>query len=184
MKAIFSFLTILTFLLSGCTSVQLIEHNEASYGEINNKLQGKKAQITLTNGENIKAENIEIKDHSISYDNLDLQDDKQTVPVSEVNEITIKNRSKSAWTGFAIAAAIGALTGVALATVGAHVAEEDPDSGDQIFWGLVFGVGTGLVFGIPIGAAIGSNEKYIISMPADSSATHLNRSFSNKRSGN
>jgi hypothetical protein len=69
MKAIFSFFTILTFLLSGCTSVHLIEHNEASYGEINNRLQGKKVQITLTNGENIKAENIEIKDHSIKKHN-------------------------------------------------------------------------------------------------------------------
>jgi hypothetical protein len=34
---------------------------------------------------------------------------------------------------------------------------------------LVFGVGTGLVLGMPIGAAIGSKDKYLFTTPADSS---------------
>jgi hypothetical protein len=171
MKAIFSFFTIITFLLSGCTSVHLIEPNEASYSKTNSELQGKKVQITLTNGETIKAEQIEITDHAISYDNPDLQS-KQTVPISEVNEITFKNRGKGARTGFAIAAAIGAPTGALLSYVGAAVAEEeDPGSIEILAWGaLLFGVGTGLVLGMPIGAAIGSKDKYLFTIPTDSSA--------------
>jgi hypothetical protein len=169
-KTTLSLIVVLTFLFSGCTSVHLMEPSEASYSKTNSELQGKKVQITLTNGETIKAEQIEITDHAISYNNLDLQS-RQTVPVSKVNEITFKNRGRSALAGFAIGAFIGAPIGALLSYVGAAVSEH-PDPGSKAIPGaLVYGVGTGLVLGLPIGAAIGSKDKYMFTIPADSSAT-------------
>jgi hypothetical protein len=187
MKTHFPLFIILTFLLSGCTSVHLIEHNKASYSKTNSELQGKKAQIILTDGEIVKAENIEIADHTISYDNPDLQS-KQTVPVSEVNEITFKNRGKGALTGFGIAALIGGVLGaVTIGGISEGMCEFDCDNAyaeGAVPGAIVGALAAGLVIGLPIGAGVGNTEKSIIKTPGDStnhSVRYNSKYFSERR---
>jgi hypothetical protein len=186
MKTHFSLFIILIFLLSGCTSVHLIEHNEASYSKTNSELQGKKAQIILANGEIVKAESIEITDHTISYDNLDLEN-RQTVPVSKINEITFKNRGKGAWIGFGITALIGGVLGaVTVAGFEKAMCDDPADcSPEYAHQGAIVGaLAAGLVIGLPIGAGVGHTEKYIIKTPGDStnhSVRYNSKYFSERR---
>ena len=98
MKTICWLLIMSMFLSAACSSTRFIEPTEPSYDEVNKKLEGKKATITLMDNQERKGQNAHVTPDSTSW--LDMGSGlQQTIPTSEVNQIVVINRRKNTLNG-------------------------------------------------------------------------------------
>jgi hypothetical protein len=161
--------------LCGCVHTKHIgqDSSAAELAEMNRELNGREATIYLKDGSKQPGKDIQVNRDSTSWITL-TQDKPVEVSTPEIERIVIIKRGRGALEGFCITAPIFAPFG---ALLGAGIASIDETrtnmTGPAIAGAALAGVGTGIVLGMPIGAAIGSKEKYIVSMPTDSSETSV-----------
>lgn len=157
MKTIFYVFMISMILLHGCTSVHHVMHNESYYTKINNKIEGKQASMTLTNGQTVIADNIRVMLDSTSW--VDAKQNKQVVPTSGIKEITVRSRAKGAGQGCILGGFVGAGVGF---LVGLNIGAQIDESGLGMTYGVISGVPTGVLLGLTIGASKGSTDRYVL----------------------
>jgi len=150
---------------SNCTSSKLVNKSSSIYfDEINKTAKHRTGHIVLLNGREYDGNDIRARPDSTTWTHTigrTISSSKtitQTVATSEVKEIVFKKRPKGALQGFLISGAIGGV-------VFSQIPCEGEDCGLLgLVGGTVVGVGAGLFVGLPIGAAIGSKEKYAFLM--------------------
>jgi hypothetical protein len=169
MRTICWLLIITIFLSAACSSTRFIEPTEPSYGEVNKKLEGKKATITLMDNQERKGRNAHVTPDSTSW--LDMGSGlRQTIPTPEVKQIVVINRRKNTLNGLLWGSIAGASLGLLYVVI---VSASDDDEKRTLSEGLftrqnmkgftlaamitTFGL-TGLL----IGAVGGSSETYVL----------------------
>lgn len=70
-----SFILIFSMTFYCCTSTHLISHQQSTYDELNEKLNGEKGQIILPNNEVIVGENIKVGTDSTSWTSSKINED-------------------------------------------------------------------------------------------------------------
>jgi hypothetical protein len=168
MRRMLCIIAIWVGLLTGCTSTHHYEDNVESYDEINEKTRAKDVEIRLASGQTTYGYYFEAAVDSTRWvESFTLR--TNIVPTSEVSEIYSKNRRRGAVIGFCVAAGIGALAGAAWGSFNEGM--DDIPGSDQGYiqkTALAGGLICGVVLGLPIGAAVGGKNKFILHVSVDS----------------
>ena len=160
----------LLFLSIGCTHTRLL----SSYDQINRHVIDKSVRISLADGTLIKANNILIRPDSSCVTTE--TSSKQIVPTSKIQYITVLNRGRGAWEGFGLFL----IAGTALGLVG-YFSGDDPSgfmsftAEEKLKLSFLAGLGWGALIGAPIGALIGSKDKYVLPPKSGSSPNFQSR---------
>ena len=148
-------------------------HNRqfSNYNEINSITEGRLVSILLSDGSTFKGNGLHIEPDSTRWINKN-DSSKQVVSTSKVEELSFVNRVRGAWHGFRTFLLTGAGLGL-LTLVSGDGTDTSDDSDSWIslnfpteFWAtmwLVAGVEYGVLLGIPLGATIGSKDKFVLS---------------------
>lgn len=146
---------------SQCTHIRQVH----SFDDINKAAAGKPASMTLTNGRVLSGKGLEVAiDSTFWLDSVTGR--KQSIATSEVGKVVIKKRGRGALEGLGIGILTGAVTG---AVIGFASGDDDPKTvflpltaeEKALGGGIVLGAAGGLL-GLPIGAAVGSKDKFIL----------------------
>ncbi len=162
----FFLLTVTLFLCSGCTHLRTFK----TYDDINAVSKDRKGQIILVNDRGFAGRDFHLADDSTRWRDLNTNE-AQSISTSQIREIKIKKSGRGAWEGFGL----GLLAGVVSGVVIGFVSGDDPGAGEQglqdlfantagekaLGYGVVFG-GLGGLVGLPVGAATGSKDKFIL----------------------
>jgi len=151
-------------LLAGCTHMRTF----SGYDEINMAAKDQLAEMNLLDGSVIECRNIHVTADTISW--LDFDDCRQSIAAREVGEIVIVRSDRGAWEGFRVFMIGGSVLAAGAVILGvAALGSDDPSSGyaGMIAIGvalksITIGVVGGALLGVPIGAAIGSSDVYVI----------------------
>ncbi len=172
MKAFFCYFLISMILFTGCTSVHIIQHDESSYNEVNKKVEGKQASITLESGQKIEGKDIRVTIDSTSWVESESHS-KQVVPTAEVKEIAIRNREKGGLSSCGLGLLGGAFVGFLWAVWSERRESQKPGYiGEEkeiiLLYSTMLGGAVGGGVGLVIGYVKGWTDKYILSTSADS----------------
>lgn len=96
MKSISYILIFSILFFCACSSNYMIKKGDLSLNELNKELEGKKASLKLTDGQEFEAENIVITKDSTFYIESNSQID-QIVLTSNVNKIVNKDYERGLW---------------------------------------------------------------------------------------
>lgn len=166
----------------GCAHTHKINLSSqpSTFNKINANLKSKKARITLANGQAFTGKGPQIAPDSTFWFDPGTNN-KYTVSTLEVEKIVTKKRGRGALDGLKYGAIFGGAAGLIVGIIARFpVFDEDEGAGgygvDWTIAGLVFvgAIEAGLL-GLPIGAIIGSKDKYIIIAPDDSSSNNINK---------
>jgi len=166
-----------------CTSTHVINNDQSAYDELNGKVEGERAEITLMNDNVIVGENIFMEVDSASWVEVEKragrgyrQDrrwyevEKWSVPTSDVKKIDVGgNRVQGVLGGLFY----GFLVGVTLGLVGGLTESEDssgffdpsPEE-SAVMVGIL-----GAIVGLPIGLLVGGTDEYVLT-----DSTHFSES--------
>lgn len=166
-------------LLFGCGSMHLIQHDESSYTETEEKIQEKEASITLASGQIVEGRNISITLDSTSWIGSKSHE-RQIVPTSEVKEIAVLKSAGSAIQGLMLGLLGGTGAGLLISELTYQCDEKvsDCDMKPLYQWGsaLLGGVIGGLC-GLSIGSGRKSSDTYVFNAPRDT--TYINNAERN-----
>lgn len=146
---------------SRCTHIRQVH----SFDDINKAAAGKLASMTLTNGQVLSGKGLQMAMDSTFW--LDKATGrKQSIATSEIGKVVIKKRGRGALEGLGIGILTGAVTG---ALIGFASGDDDPKTvflpltaeEKALGGGIVLG-GAGGLLGLPIGAAVGSKDKFVL----------------------
>jgi hypothetical protein len=161
-------LIVSAILICGCVHTKHIgqDPSEDVLAEMNRELNGREATIYLKDGRKHPGRDIQVNRDSTYWTSL-TQDKPVRVSTAEIERIVIIKCGRGGLEGFAIAAAIGIPIGLGLGSAAAGIADREDATPVMINGALIVGGITGFVFGLPIGAAIGSKDKYLFTIPKD-----------------
>lgn len=166
MKTVLSVFMASMILFSACSSVHFIKHDESSYTETSEKIQGKEAEITLASGQIIGGKDIRIALDSTSWINVQSRNE-HTIPTSEIKEITVPEYGKSVLKGLGFGMLGGAFVGYLLGST---------YEGDwKKLYQLVVAGGVaalGGIIGLHITAATRRPDRYVFNAPRDTAYLH------------
>jgi len=146
--------------LASCTHLRTY----STLDDINAVSKDRKGLIILANGRGRQGIDFHLAVDSTRW--RDLNTNKaQSIPTSQIREISIKKGGRGALEGFAL----GLLIGFGSGAIVGLVSGSDPENswfaysaGEKALgYGIVFGGGAGLL-GLPIGAATGSKDKFVL----------------------
>lgn len=153
MKVQYSILIILTMLISGCTHTR--HFSTAEFDDVNKAIKGKNATIKLTNGNVTVGRNIQfVKDSIFWIDRETCR--KRSIQTSEISQIVLLKKGRGALHGSCFGFLIGGLIGSQ--DIPTDLGTIDASAETVLFSGAFFGIFCGL----PIGAVVGSKEKFIL----------------------
>ena len=160
MKTLYILIIITVVFVSNCTHVR----RPFTFDDVNKAGIGKKTYIALTSGRVFNGKSIRITHDSTSW--LDFRtDDTQSISTSQIKSIIVKKSGRGALEGFGIGVLSGAVIG---AVIGFLSGDDDPQTvfmpytaeEKALGYGVVLG-GAGGLLGVPIGAAVGSKDKFV-----------------------
>lgn len=155
---------ILALTIPACTSSSVIQHNSLS--EINRKLSGQSAVISMTSGETYNGKGIELSDTSSTFINQ-MNDSLTVIRTKDIESIYFKHRAGGAIEGLLLGASIGAAGGL----IGSmNIGSGSDAKGGRVISGVIGGVIGGLA---GLAAGISKGHEYIYKMPQDS--TFINK---------
>lgn len=145
----------------GCSSSSSVRSTSVegalSYGEMNNQLRERSANIEMIDGRDIFADNVTLSGDSVSW--LDASTSETSkVSTRQIRRIVIKNHFIGALEGMGIGLLVGGSVGFILGSSG-------PEGGawgrsGQIAMGLIVVGGTGVIVGLIPGLIIGHSYEY------------------------
>ena len=155
-----------TIITSGCTHLRTFK----TYDDINTVAKDRKGQIILINGRGHAGRDFHLANDSTHWRDLDTNK-AQSISTSQIQEISIKKSGRGAWEGFGLGLLAGAVSGVVIG----FVSGDDPGANEPglqnlfantagekaLGYGVVFG-GLGGLVGLPVGAATGSKDKFVL----------------------
>ena len=169
------------FLLTACSSTHFIKNDETSYQELNRKLEGRNATLSLNSGEEISGSIVFVDAELISVDGIN-------VPTANINKITDTNHLIGSVSGAIGGAIVGAGMGFVYdyarnistpikydiweSSVDVSVSTESDAKSAVI--GCILGICTGAI----IGGLNGPTETFIFSQPATGDTTQVTISAS------
>lgn len=162
----------LSIFIFGCTHTHKINPRSSAtiLAELNQQLQGQEGTIFLTDMQEFVGSSIQVRNDSVFWVEPS-QGEHKRISRSEVRKIILLKRGRGALEGLGIFALIGGVSGGLLTASYVCGRVEDCDTGGAFLDGAILGaVGAGVVFGLPIGAAIGSRDEYILIAPTDSTS--------------
>ena len=173
MKTI-SYLLLFALICFSCTSINMIKYDQLTYDDLNEELDSEFVTIIKTNQEVIKGYDIRVSQDSTTWRNS--EQNKMSVPTTEIKEIIFESTWDGAVDGFNygfLAGAGAGILGVLVKGDGDGKTYSSPVLASALI-GLGWGLGFGLI-GLPVGTAIGHTDKYIFHMPSDSISQNLKK---------
>ncbi len=166
MKAQFFILLALTAFIFACMHTRHVAARE--YDGVNEALKGKKVKIMLAEGRGFTGRDVQIAQDSTFWRESKLGG-RLSIATSEINYLVLTNRARGAadgfWMGFLIAGGIGLGGRLLNSGEGGYLRFSDDPFEDALATAFFAGTLYGLVLGLPIGAAVGSNERFVFSPP-------------------
>lgn len=146
--------------VSNCTHIR----RPFLFDDINKAGIGKKVGITLTNGCVFNGKSIQITHDSTSWLDSNTKN-TQSIATSQIKSTVLKKSGRGALEGLGLGILSGAITG---ALIGFVSGDDDPQTvflpytaeEKAVGYGVVLGAAGGLL-GLPIGAAVGSKDKFL-----------------------
>lgn len=151
-------------LFAGCTHMRTF----STYDEITAAAKDQLAELNLLDGGVIECRDVRVAADTTTW--LDFDDCRRSTATRDVGEIVIVRRGRGAWEGFRVFMVGGSVlaAGGTILMIAA-LGSDDPSSGYlgiaaiiAVIKSIGFGVVGGVLLGVPLGAAIGSNDVYVI----------------------
>ena len=156
---------ILTIKLA-CLSTHHISHDKSGYDQMNTRLKGERAIITLYNDEEYVGYETAIGTDSTTGVEIrrsggrEIERNPWRISTSDIKMIEIKDQLRGGSIGFGVGFALGAVTGALLGAAAAGLNDEEPEFSHYIAGAGIVGLAGGVVFGIT-GLIIGYKDKYV-----------------------
>jgi len=158
------------FMLTSCTHLRTF----STFDDINAVSKDRKGQIILVNGVGYTGRSFHLADDSTHWRDLNTNE-SQSISTSQIHAIAIKKSSRGAWEGFGLGLLAGAVSGVVIGLMSGDESASgvlelgilrigpfpSSEGGNALGYGIVFG-GLGGLVGLPIGAATGSKDKFVL----------------------
>ena len=183
-KKILVIITLIIYIF-GCAQTNInyqkvnLDSQPSKMNEINAILKNKNAKIILTSGSELDVKSPQIaRDSTFWIDTA--THNNQSAATSDIKKIIIQRPEKGAEKYLKQGALVGGAYGILFGFSFVRGAKRDKDRSLENYikfttiWGATFAAIGGL-FGLPIGAAIGSEEHYIISVPKDTSLNKIEK---------
>ena len=155
---------VLVCYISSCTSIRMIhqEPKTSFLDQVSKIPTDRHGLIVLLNGREYNGYVISIAADSTSW--TDSEKVKiHTVATSELREIIFTNRGKGATQGFLVGATTGFALGFLLVEMDSE--EYDLEQGFHYAVGGFLGAVSALLIGLPIGASVGSKDRFVFTEP-------------------
>ena len=184
MKSI-SWILLISMIFYCCTATHMIKHDQSAYDELNRKVEGEKAKITLMNDDVIVGENIFMEVDSTSWVEVEKRktyslfrkrhefDEKWSVPTLDIKKIDVGGNSGQGalgglYYGFLIGASLGAIFGLIL--IAGTDSDQSIGGGAVLFTSALGGI-AGAIVGLPLGLLAGGTDEYVLT-----DSTHFSES--------
>jgi len=139
------------FFYISCSSTYYVKNEDSFYKEMNEKLKGEIATVTLVNKQELVGKDIEVKFDSTSFDKINIH-------TKDIKEITIKNHDWGIINGAGLGVLVGAaMGGMIYAATTTKKTGFVPSSGLTVISLPVLG----LFSGVLIGGIVGDTESFI-----------------------
>jgi hypothetical protein len=164
MKSMCWLLILALFVYIGCSSMEQIVYHEAeSYRILNEEVEGKKASVTLFQGQTYSVENVKIHQDSTYWVDFNTRKPQSVLTVT-IREINTKTPGRGIALG-ALGLVVGGIAGCLIGLLGVNIAPGEEESGVKVVPGMVTGSAIGGLLGMLQGYKVGKSHQYIFIKP-------------------